>query len=229
MPSTQISRHTVRVWDLPTRLVHWLLAACVVFSIVTAKIGGNAMDWHFRSGYVILTLLVFRLLWGLFGGHWSRFATFVRGPGTVWRYARGKPRAGDRFDVGHNPLGALSVLAMLVFLAAQVASGLFADDEIMHTGPLIRYVSGSTSLKLTAYHKLIGQWVIIALVVLHVAAVLYYVVGKKRNLIGPMVHGDMTSVEPAPAAADGAAARGLAVVLLALCAGAVAWLVSLGG
>jgi cytochrome b len=229
MPATELRQYTVRVWDLPTRLFHWLLAACVLFSIITAKIGGNALEWHFRSGYVVLTLLAFRLLWGLFGGHWSRFASFVRGPGTVWRYVRGKHRAGDRFDVGHNPLGALSVVAMLVFLAAQVATGLFADDEIANTGPLIKYVSSATSLQLTAYHKHIGQWVLITLIVLHIAAVLYYLVGQRRNLVGPMIHGDMAFVEHTPGAADNASSRALAVLLLALCAGAVTWLINLGG
>ena len=95
----------VRVWDLPTRVFHWLLASCVIASIVSAQIGGNALVWHFRLGYVVFTLLAFRILWGLVGGHWSRFASFVYAPATVARYVRGERRAGEHVDVGHNPLG----------------------------------------------------------------------------------------------------------------------------
>ncbi len=219
----------VRVWDLPTRLFHWLLTACVVGSFVSAKIGGAAMAWHLRLGYAVATLLLFRLVWGFVGGRWSRFGQFVRSPAAVLRYLRGEARAGDWFDVGHNPLGALSVLAMLVFLAAQVSSGLFADDEIATTGPLIRFVSGATSLELTWYHKAVGQRVLLALVVLHLLAIVYYI-WRGRTLVRPMIGGDQAvdAAREVPAAADGAGRRLLAAALVAACAGGVAWLVSLG-
>ena len=219
----------VRVWDLPTRLFHWLLTACVVGSFVSAKIGGAAMAWHLRLGYAVATLLLFRLVWGFVGGRWSRFGQFVRSPAAVLRYLRGEARAGDWFDVGHSPLGALSVLAMLVFLAAQVSSGLFADDEIATTGPLIRFVSGATSLQLTWYHKAVGQRVLLALVVLHLLAIAYYI-WRGRTLVRPMIGGDhaFDAAREVPAAADGAGRRLLAAALVAACAGGVAWLVSLG-
>ncbi len=219
----------VRVWDLPTRLFHWLLTACVVGSFVSAKIGGAAMAWHLRLGYAVATLLLFRLVWGFVGGRWSRFGQFVRSPAAVLRYLRGEARAGDWFDVGHSPLGALSVLAMLVFLAAQVSSGLFADDEIATTGPLIRFVSGATSLELTWYHKAVGQRVLLALVVLHLLAIVYYI-WRGRTLVRPMIGGDQAvdAAREVPAAADGAGRRLLAAALVAACAGGVAWLVSLG-
>ena len=102
----------VRVWDLPTRLFHWTLALLVVGSIVSAHIGSNAMAWHLRFGYVVFTLLAFRILWGLVGGHWSRFASFVYAPATTLRYLRGASRADEHHDVGHNPLGAFSVLGL---------------------------------------------------------------------------------------------------------------------
>ena len=219
----------VRVWDLPTRLFHWVLAFCVIFSVVSAQIGGNAMAWHFRSGYVVFTLLAFRLLWGLIGGRWSRFASFVYAPSTIVRYLRGKHRAGEHLDVGHNPLGAFSVFGLLALLVLQVATGLFADDEIANTGPLIKFVSGSTSLALTKWHKLFGQWLIITLVVLHVAAIVYYRTRKKVDLIGPMIHGDKALVGDVPAAVDSGRTRLLALVLVALCAGLVTWVIALGG
>ena len=106
----------VRVWDLPTRAFHWLLAGLVVFSIVTAKIGGGAMEWHLRSGYCILTLLAFRLVWGFAGGRWSRFRAFLYPPGTSLRYLRGGGLPHEHLDVGHNPLGAGSVFALLGIL-----------------------------------------------------------------------------------------------------------------
>jgi cytochrome b len=227
------ARRRVRVWDLPTRVFHWVLAASVIASIVTAKIGGNASVWHFRLGYLAFTLLAFRLLWGVLGGHWSRFGTFFYGPGALWRYLRGAPRHGDRFDIGHSPLGSLSVWALLGFLALQVATGLVADDEISSVGPLNRFVSGATASQATSYHKAIGEWVLIALVVLHVVAVLFYLVRKRRNLIGPMWHGDKAldaAVPPdLPDSRDTAATRLLALLLFGACAGAVAWVVSLGG
>jgi cytochrome b len=220
---------TVRVWDLPTRTFHWTLATCVVASIGSAWVGGNAMAWHFRLGYAVFTLLAFRILWGWVGGHWSRFANFVHGPATIARYLRGRSRVHEHHEVGHNPLGALSVLALLAALAAQVGTGLFADDEIANTGPLVRVVSGATSLALTKWHRNVGQWLIIALVVLHVAAILYYLVVKKRNLVAPMLSGDKRLAAPVAAAVDNGRSRVLAVVLLALCAGLAGWVASLGG
>ena len=142
----------LRIWDLPTRLFHWLLAVSIIALVVTAKVGGNAMEWHFRLGYAVLALLVFRILWGLVGGRWSRFASFAYGPGTVLRYLRGRSRADEHHEVGHSPLGSLSVFALLGFLALQVATGLVADDEIATVGPLNRFVSGSLASQATGWH-----------------------------------------------------------------------------
>lgn len=218
----------VRVWDLPTRLFHWVLAACVIGSVLTAKVGGNAMAWHFRFGYVIFTLLAFRLLWGVVGGRWSRFASFVYAPATLMRYLRGGSRAEEHHEVGHTPLGSLSVFAMLAILAAQVGSGLFADDEISNTGPLIRFVSGATSSMLTSWHKTFGQGLVLTLVALHVAAIVVYRVRRGRDLVRPMVVGDKLLPPGVPAAIDSPATRGLALLLVAACAAGVGWLVSLG-
>ena len=219
----------VRIWDLPTRTFHWVLAACVVGSIVSAKIGGNAMVWHFRFGYVVFTLLAFRILWGLVGGRWSRCANFISAPATTLRYLRGGSRAHEHHDVGHNPLGAFSVFGLLAILAAQVGTGLFADDEIANTGPLIKFVSGATSLLLTKWHKTFGQWIIISLVLLHVAAILFYLLKKKQNLVRPMLSGDKVLPADVPASADHVRSRGLALALVAACGAVVAWVVGLGG
>ena len=102
--------HTVRIWDLPTRLFHWLLVLCVVGLVVSANVGGAWMAWHFRFGYSVLTLLLFRVIWGLIGGHWSRFGSFLYGPASLWRHLRGQSPAAH--TAGHSPLGALSVFAL---------------------------------------------------------------------------------------------------------------------
>ena len=219
----------VRVWDLPTRLFHWILAGCIVGSVVSAKIGGNAMVWHFRLGYVVLTLILFRLVWGLVGGHWSRFVNFIYAPATTLRYLRGQAGPGEHLDVGHSPTGALSVFALLAVLLVQVSSGLVADDEISNTGPLIKFVSGATTEVMTRWHKGYGQWLILGLVALHVAAIVYYRVRKNKNLVGPMLTGDKPLPRGVPASADHGRTRVLAAVLVAVCASFVGWLVSLGG
>lgn len=219
----------VRVWDLPTRLFHWALAACVVGSFVSGSVGGNAMEWHFRFGYTVFALLAFRVLWGLFGGRWSRFSAFLYSPAALGRYLRGQSRSDEFHDVGHSPLGSASVFAMLAFLALQVGSGLFADDEIASAGPLVRFVSGATSSTLTAYHADIGRWVILALVVLHIGAIVFYRVRRKRDLVGPMIRGDKLLPAQVPAAADSAALWLFAAVLFAACAASVGLLVWMGG
>ena len=220
---------TVRVWDLPTRVFHWTLAAAIVGSVVSAKVGGNAMLWHFRLGYLVLGLLVFRLVWGLVGGRWSRFTSFIYSPATGWRYLRGKTAPGEHLDVGHNPLGSFSVFALLGMLGLQVATGLVADDEIANIGPLNRFVSTDTGLQATGWHKELGQWILIALVVLHVAAILFYLLRRKANLVWPMVSGDKTLPAATPASADALPQRLLALAILVACAGLVSWVVGLGG
>jgi len=218
------SNTPIRVWDLPTRLFHWLLAAAVVGCVVSAKIGGGAMVWHTRLGFAVLALLAFRLVWGLVGGRWSRFASFIYAPGTLLRYLRGRPRPGEQLDVGHSPTGALSVFALLAVLGSQVGTGLFSDDEIAWIGPLNRFVSTETGLLLTSWHKTWGQWLIIGLVALHVLAIAVYLV-RRINLVRPMLLGDKALPPDTPASADGLPQRLLALVL-ALAAGALALWVS---
>jgi cytochrome b len=219
----------VRVWDLPTRVFHWTLALTIVGSVLSAKIGGGAMVWHFRFGYLVFTLIAFRVLWGLVGGRWSRFSSFIYAPGTVLRYLRGQVRGDEHFDVGHNPLGSFSVFALLGFLALQVATGLVADDEIASAGPLNRFVASATASRATHWHKDFGQWILIALVALHVAAIVFYLVRKKHNLVRPMIVGDKPLPANTPAAVDSAATRLMALLLAGMCAAGVAWVVSLGG
>jgi cytochrome b len=217
--------YRVRVWDLPTRVFHWLLAACVLGSLASGFIGGGAIDWHARFGYAILALLLFRLVWGLVGGRWSRFSSFLYAPRSVVAYLRGQPHP-DHL-VGHNPLGAGSVIAMLVVLLLQVASGLVNDDEISFQGPLYPLVSSKVAEAAHDFHEA-GMWLVIGLVVLHVAAVLFYLVRKKQNLVAPMISGDKEIATAVTSSRDDLWSRLGALVLLAACAGAVTWLIRLG-
>jgi cytochrome b len=212
--------HLVRVWDLPTRLFHWALVVCIVGLVTTAQIGGNAMEWHFRFGYSVLTLLLFRLLWGFVGGHWSRFSTFLYSPASLLRYLRSGEVDGQ--PLGHSPLGALSVFAILGLLLLQVGTGLFSDDEIAAVGPLSKLASGAVVSQLTHYHKDIGKVIVLILVLLHIGAIAFYRIKRKKDLIRPMLIGDVSSPTPQLASRDDAGSRALAAVILLGSAGAVA-------
>lgn len=219
--------HRVRVWDLPTRLFHWLLGFFVTALVISGHVGGAAMQWHARFGYAVLALLLFRIVWGFIGGHWSRFRSFLYAPGSVKAYLGG--RAHSDHLVGHNPLGAGAVFAMLLVLLAQVATGLVGDDEIAFAGPLNRFVSTAAGLRATWYHKAVGQWLLVTLVVLHVGVIVWYLRRRRINLVRAMVDGDKKLAAPAKSSRDDAASRIVALAVLAVCAGLVAWVVILGG
>jgi cytochrome b len=222
--------HSLLVWDLPTRLFHWLLALLVLGLLVTGNVGGNWMVWHFRFGYAVLSLLLFRLAWGFVGGYWSRFAQFLYGPGTIWAYLRGKGTA--RETTGHTPLGALSVLALLLVLFAQVSTGLMSDDEISFFGPLTAFVSGDTVSMATRYHKNVGKFVVLALVVLHILAIMFYRIARRQNLVGPMITGDKPVQALLPASQDSAPTRLRALLIWLACAALVygmVWFAERGG
>lgn len=213
----------VRIWDLPTRLFHWSLVVCVVGSIIAANMGGNTLAWHFRFGYAILTLLLFRLAWGFVGPRYARFSSFLPNPVAALRHLRG----GDALTPGHSPPGALSVYAILVVLAVQAVTGLFANDAILWEGPLRHTVSNATSDRLTSLH-LSNRYLLIGLIVLHLVAIAWYALVKRRKLVRPMILGDgeyvvdpPEKVAPPPAA-DGAGVRLGAATLLAVCA-ALVW------
>jgi cytochrome b len=210
----------VRIWDLPTRLFHWALAALVVASFVTGKTGGNALAWHMWSGYAILTLVVFRILWGLAGDRYALFGSFAPSPRATLRYLRSGARS-----AGHSPLGAWSVYALLAALLVQASTGLFANDAIFTEGPLAKMVSGATSDALTRIH-LRNEWVIVTLVALHLAAVAFYALIRREDLVGPMFVGDKSALAAAPAR-DDPAIRLRALILFACAAALVAYVVRL--
>lgn len=172
-----------RIWDFPVRLTHWSFAVLVPALYLTAK--NSLWWWHTRLGVLLLALLVFRLLWGVIGTRTARFASFVKGPGAVLEYLKGNSAPAT----GHSPLGAMSVLALLAAMAAQVGMGLFAGDPYDGaTGPLNALVGVMTADWLTETHEWF-YWVVFALVALHLAAIAFYSFVKRSGLVGPMVTG----------------------------------------
>ena len=217
---------SIRVWDLPTRVFHWLLATSVVGAIVTVNVGGRWMDWHMPFGVAVLALIAFRLLWGVVGSRYARLGQLFCRPSQLWRYLR-EPQAGQ--SPGHSPLGALASLALLLVLTVQAVTGLFASDGILTDGPLNQYVTNQTARLMTTIH-LQNKFVMMALIGLHLIAILIYSLRGKR-LVTAMVTGNKCtdSVVPgAVAARDDLRLRLLALLLAALMASGAWWLIDLG-
>lgn len=180
----------VRVWDLPVRLFHWLLVLLIAAAWWTAE--NDAMDWHMRCGYAVLTLVLFRLIWGVVGSETARFTQFVRGPSAILHHVRELARPGRMaMHKGHNALGAVAVLALLTVVAIQAVTGLFTSDGILTEGPLAASVSSGTGRLLRSIH-FTNFNILLGLVGLHVAAILVYAALKRLDLVRPMVTGRAT-------------------------------------
>ncbi|MFD2234468.1 cytochrome b/b6 domain-containing protein [Phaeospirillum tilakii] len=206
----------VQVWDLPVRLFHWTLA--VLFAVLWLSGHNGALALHLSAGTLLLTLVLFRLAWGVGGSFTARFTSFVRGPAAVLAYLRDHRAAGMWPGFGHNPLGGWSVSVLLGLLLLQATSGLFTTDDIATDGPLAWAVSGATVKTLSSLHRL-GGWVLLGLAGLHVAAILYYRFGRDQDLITPMIGGD-TELDPdiaarAEAAPHAPVTRALGLLILA--------------
>jgi len=221
----------IRVWDLPIRLFHWLLVLCIIGSLISVNLGGNAIQWHAYFGYSILTLLIFRIIWGFVGSTHARFLSFFPSPKSLLDYLHGK----SQHALGHNPLGALSVFALLFALSVQVTTGLFVDDEIAFQGPFAKYVSSSIVSLFSQIHEG-NQVVIYTLITIHIAAIIYYRKFKGENLIKPMINGDK-EIDPSEEAKyspndlgrpskDGALQRGLALLILSVVAVVVGYFIT---
>ncbi|MGE0384638.1 MAG: cytochrome b/b6 domain-containing protein [Gammaproteobacteria bacterium] len=215
----------IDVWDLPTRLFHWTLTACVAVSLATGFTGGNAMVWHMRSGYAILALVLFRIAWGFTGSRTARFSDFVRGPRAVLEFARDLRARRAAPTLGHNPLGGWMILALLAILAFQAGSGLFANDDIATEGPLYGLVDKRTSDRITGLHET-SALVLCALVAVHLAAVAWHRVARGEDLVRPMLTGAKPLPPGAPAPAMRPARTWAAAILLAIAALAVRVLVT---
>ena len=168
-----MSTKRIKLWDLPTRLFHWLLVIGVSAALITGNIGGTAIEWHGKIGLAIVGLIVFRVVWGLIGSSHARFASFFPTPASIAAYLRGQ-----WLGIGHNPLGALSVLGLLALVALQLSTGLFGNDDIAFRGPLYDLITKDLSDRLTAIHELTSN-ALIALIVLHLAAIAFYATSRR--------------------------------------------------
>jgi len=198
----------IRIWDLPTRLFHWLLVMAVIGSFVSVKLGGNAMIWHGRFGYLVLALIFFRVIWGFVGTHHARFVHFIRSPKAILAYLKNSVET-----PGHSPVGAISVLVLIGLFLIQALAGLFASDDIAFDGPLAKYVASSWVELLTSLHRW-NEWVLLALVGMHIGAILYYKYAKRINLISAMITGDKEWTETAPLVQDDSKVRLKAMAIL---------------
>ncbi len=203
------------VWDLPLRVAHWGLALAVIGAFVSGWIGGGAFVAHVACGATALVLVLFRVAWGCVGPAHARFADFVRGPRAVLASLPALSRSGYRRLAGHTPLGGWMALALLTLIGTQACLGLFANDEISHTGPLYGYVGAHLSNRLSAWHGRIAN-VILGAVALHVAAAIYYRAALGEDLVRPLVTGYKRGV--GAAAAIGRQRIGLALLIVALLA-----------
>ncbi len=219
MATNPETERAVRIWDVPTRAFHWLLAVLILAAYLTQEFG--QLDRHMTIGYVVLTLVLFRILWGIIGSEPSRFVSFMPTPGKVGRYLAALSRGRPPKMAGHNPLGALLIFAMLVLVALQAGTGLFANDDIFTEGPLAKLVSSETSADLTDIHKT-SFWILLWCIVAHVVANVGYEVVFRQPVIQAMV----TGLKPLPAviAAPRLRPLWLAVPPLAL-AGFTVWYV----
>jgi len=224
-------KRTLRIWDLPTRLFHWFLVICIAGAVIFVNIGGYWMQWHAYCGYAALSLILFRVLWGFIGAVHSRFTTFVPSPQRLIDFLSGRQGSG----LGHNPLGSLSVIALLLVVGFQASTGLFTDDDIAFQGPLAKYVPNATVSLLSSIHALNSN-ILFGLIGLHLLAIAYYQWVKRESILMPMIQGDKdVDVErdgnglPAKAliaSKDGALQR--LTALVSLCAIALLLLYTLG-
>jgi cytochrome b len=207
----------VPVWDVPTRLIHWLMVLLVAASWWTGENG--RMDWHRYCGYALLSLVIFRVYWGVAGASTARFRQFVRGPRVIFSYLRG------RWETlpGHNPVGALSTIVLLALLSGQIVLGLFAVDvDGIESGPLSSHVSFEVGRACARLHHQVFN-VLLVLIALHVVAVLYYVLVKKQNLIAAMIHGKREYAQELPAVVHASRAR---LIIGAIAVAALTWFVT---
>ena len=202
--------HYVKVWDGWVRMNHWLILVLMLVSFGTAK--AHRMEWHMLSGYAILTLVLFRLMWGLFGSETARFRHFLAWPGAALRQLGKMTRREPDAEVGHNPAGGWMVLLLLALLLTQAVTGLFSYDQIFTRGPLARRAPEWVVDRASSIHVQNFYW-LLAAVGVHVLAVGVYFAAKHHDLLGPMIHGVKKLPEEVAAPRMASPARGLALLI----------------
>jgi cytochrome b len=207
---------TKLIWDLPTRLFHWAIAALICGSYYTVEISGD-MDTHMLIGQIILTLVLFRVVWGFVGTRYARFGSFLAGPGEIFEYAKSLAGTHSREYAGHNPLGGVVVLIMLALLLAQTVSGLFSTDGDFYAGPLNDLISARAGNQVTEFHE-INFAILVIVVTVHIAAAFFYLLVKRSNLIAPMITGQKRDLSDSFEAIQSSRALAAIIVLAAVAA-----------
>lgn len=215
----------VPVWDWPVRVAHWVIVLLVVALVTTGKIGNEALVWHMRFGETLLVVVLFRIVWGFAGSGNARFASFLRGPAAIARYARSLLHGPHEVHATHNPLGGWMVIALLLAMLVQAGAGLMTQDDIGNEGPLVKHVSDALSERAGYLHRR-AWWVVAGLAAVHIAAVVAYLVVLRDNLVRPMFSGEKRLPAKAANPAGAAASTPRALVLLAVCAAVVWWVVN---
>jgi cytochrome b len=210
------------IWDLPLRIFHWSFAVTILASWYTAEQGADLVEIHMQLGFVALALIIFRVLWGLIGPKHARFSQFVPSPKTLWSYLR-KSKA-DKTTPGHNPLGAMMVILMILLISAQAISGLFINDDVFSSGPYYGSISNELEKIMRFVHHNTFDFMIAA-IGLHLAAVAYYWRVKKQNLVLPMITGKKSAKQVKAIDAIPHSKVILACIVAACCVGFVYWLV----
>ena len=224
-----MSTAQIRVWDIFVRLFHWLLVAVIGFAWWTGEQGGDWMEWHKRCGYAVLGLVIFRVMWGFAGSAFARFSHFLASPKTTFSYTMALLRGKEPVYLSHNPLGGWAVVVLLLCCALQAGSGLFANDDIMTEGPLAHLLDYDLTLEITRWHKLMFNG-LLALVGVHIAAVIFHQRVRKERLLQGMISGlkaEDGAVDDVAAVTTGVALWLKGIVLAAIAAACVWALISL--
>lgn len=187
--NTEHTPKTIKVWDLPVRIFHWSLVVLFIAAYVTNSLGSDYFVYHLWSGYALIILVSFRIVWGLVGTYHARFTHFVKNPVATAKYALSVFKKRDKHYLGHNPLGAVMVVVLLIAILVQAITGLFTNDEIFNVGPLYAYINDELSLQLTSLHRQLFYWILGA-IALHIIAVIAHVIFKRDNIIRAMFSGN---------------------------------------
>ncbi len=224
----------VRAWDLPTRVFHWslvlLIAAAWVSAEFAEKLGDATLRWHRWIGIAILVLGVWRLIWGFVGAPTSRFASFLRGPGVALGYARDLATGRVRHYLGHNPLGAWMIVALVAVVLAQAGTGLFTNEHNdLASGPLAKLVPEAWEKAVRRWHHILFDYLLLPLAGLHILANVLYGVVKRDPLVRAMITGSKPAADYEDGGAEVTDAILLALVCLALAAAIVLGGITLAG
>jgi cytochrome b len=225
LDEVSIARKTIKIWDLPVRIFHWSLVILFIAAYVTNYLGPSYFNYHLWCGYAVIVLVSFRIIWGLVGTYHARFVNFLRDPFSTAKYAFSVFRKKDEHHLGHNPLGAVMVIILLVAILVQAITGLFTNDEIFNLGPLHAYVSDELSLELTSLHRQLFYWILGA-IGLHIAAVLLHVFFKRDNIVKAMFTGDKDVHDVKDAKPIKSSRICLAIIIVIILALILAWIIS---